>query len=554
MSTTSTTPSPEDVGIVDTGRLDGASRLRIFSVLAVIVLFTEVAPLQYIMIAAALQKLTSTFASVGANLTWAIIIPGLVGAAVSPLIGKMSDVWGKKRVLLTCGVAFAAGCLIDALTRSWVLFLIGRGFQALAVTVLIIAYGLIRDLMPRKYVPLALGIATGGAGFSGVIAPIVGGFLVDHYGWPAMFWFLGIYVLVMTPVVMFVVPESKLRVKERINPAGAVLLCAGTLLTLLYLDKGQGWGWGRPTALAWLLTGLALLVLFFLIESRASSPLMDMKLFRHPRVSLVLLMGLFGSAIFAVQAYALGYMTQSPSASQLTGAITQGVVSRIRQQTGAVVPASAVHVTLNPGYSYGNGFSLLQYAVHLGIWAGAISVVFAPLAGALARRRGPRTPAIFAFALTTALGVVYALAIPSYNWVFFLVLTLVFGIGYAFGGTALPTFIVEGVPAEQQGISIGMLGVVLGMAGAIGLAIVTALLNANPVKAHINVLGHSTTQVIPQVFANRGYVAGFWVLAGMTLVALVIAVVMRHGRTPATGGALPGTVTEQLDASPASQS
>jgi hypothetical protein len=76
---------------------------------------------------------------------------------------------------------------------------------------------------------------------------------------------------------------------------------------------------------------------------------MDIRLLRHPRVSLVLLTGLFGSAVFAVQAYALGYMTQSPSAGRLKASITQSVVSRIHQRTGAAIPASAVHVTLNPG-------------------------------------------------------------------------------------------------------------------------------------------------------------------------------------------------------------
>ncbi|WP_330254605.1 hypothetical protein OG874_08705 [Nocardia sp. NBC_00565] len=85
---------------VDTGRLDGASPARIFTVLTVIVLFTEVAPMQYTIVAAALQKIAPTFPSVGANINWAIIVFGLIGAAASPLIGKMSDVWGKKRMFL----------------------------------------------------------------------------------------------------------------------------------------------------------------------------------------------------------------------------------------------------------------------------------------------------------------------------------------------------------------------------------------------------------------------------------------------------------------------
>src|SRR6476469_6821196 len=98
----------------DTGRLDGASRTRIFTVLAVIVLFSEIAPMQYTIVAAALQKIAPSFPGVGADINWAIIVFGLVGAAASPLIGKMSDVWGKKRMFLICGALFVIGCVLDA--------------------------------------------------------------------------------------------------------------------------------------------------------------------------------------------------------------------------------------------------------------------------------------------------------------------------------------------------------------------------------------------------------------------------------------------------------
>ncbi|WP_019925354.1 MFS transporter [Nocardia sp. BMG111209] len=539
MSTASTTPPPTEVA--DSARLDGASRLRIFTVLAVIVLYTEIAPLQYIMVAAALQKVSVSFPTVGANLNWSIIILGLVGSAVSPVLGKLSDVAGKRRIFVLCGVFFIAGCLIDALTSSWALFLIGRGLQAFAVATMIIAFGLIRDLMPRKYVPVGLGVAAAGAGFSGVLGPVLGGFLVDHFGWRAMFWFLGGFVLVMTPIVLMLVPESPLRVRQRINPIGAVLLSAGTLLVLLYLDKGQDWGWGRPTALAWVIAGVVLLAVFFVVESRIATPLMDPKLLRNPRVSLVLLIGLLGGALLAVHGYAVSYMTQTPGAEQLKSTVAQGVIAQVKSSNGVTLPASAVKVTLDPGYSYGNGFGLLSYALHLGMWAGLIGMIAGPIGGLLARRVGARIPLIIGLVLLTVFGGVFALAVPHYSWSLFLVFSVPFGVGFGLFQAATPILLVEGVPAEQQGITTGMYGVTTGMAAAIGLAVTTALLNASPVVAHIDVMGHAAAQTIPQVFADRGYVASYWVLSGATLIALVVALFMRHGRTPATGGATADT-------------
>ena len=131
-----TTPSePVDT----TGRLDGASKLRIFTVLAVIVLFTEVAPMQFVMVSAALRQIAPTFPDQGANINWAIIIFGVIGAAASPLIGKMSDIWGKKRMFLLCGVLFLIGCALCAITSNWMIFLVGRGLQATAIATAVIS-------------------------------------------------------------------------------------------------------------------------------------------------------------------------------------------------------------------------------------------------------------------------------------------------------------------------------------------------------------------------------------------------------------------------------
>ncbi|WP_067887970.1 MFS transporter [Nocardia vaccinii] len=538
MSTTETSPPPDHLDSPvenDTGRLDGASRVRIFAILIVIVLYTEVVPLQYTMVSAALQKMTKTFSTVGGNINWAVIILGLVGAAATPLIGKASDAWGKKKLFLATGVCFFVGCVICALTSNWTIFLIGRGLAAFSIASQVVAYGLIRDLIPRKYIPLGVGMIGAGLGFSGAIAPLIGGFLVDHFEWRAMFWFLAAFTLMLTPLVIWVVPETKLRVRERFDPFGAILLSAGALFTLLYLDNGQTWGWGRPSALAWLIGGLVMLALFVVVEFRVSRPIMDMKLLVNPKVSLTLLMTAFGVGITAVQPLALGYMTQTPNVDGLRENVVQGVVAQAHQMTGMTLPASLVHVNFDPGYTYGNGFSMLGYALHVGIWAGLLGMVVGPFAGAMARRLGARIPAILAFSILTISGIGFV--VFHYSWITYLVLYLLAGIGFGCFYAAGPNLIMDAVPQEQQGISAGMLGVTMSMGSAICMAVTTALLNNHPVKAHIDVMGHSTVQTIPQVFADRGYTLSFWVVLATTIVALIIAVLMRHGRSPATGGA-----------------
>ncbi|WP_040831289.1 MFS transporter, partial [Nocardia jiangxiensis] len=537
MSATEINPVPEEIErseAGETGRLNDSSRLRIAVVLVVIVLYTEIGPLQYTMVVSALQKLTKTFSGVGGNINWALIILGLIGAAANPLMGKASDIWGKKKILLVCGTLFLIGCVICALTSNWAVFLIGRGLSAFALATQFVSYGLIRDLLPRKYVPIGIGFVGTGVGFTGVVAPLLGGVLVDHFDWRALFWFLAAFTLVLTPLLLFIVPESPVRVRDRIDPIGAVLLSGGALLTLLYLDNGQSWGWGRPSALAWLIGGLLMLVLFVVVELRVSRPIMDMKVLLDPKVSVVLLMTFFGIGITAVQPLALGYMTQTPDADVMRQNMVQGVVAHA-QATGAHLPPDLVHVSFDPGYSYGNGFTLLQYALHMGVWASLLGMIVGPFGGIFTRRFGGRLSAIVAFVLLIASAVGFV--VVQYSWISYLALYVVAGLAFGFLWAALPNLIVDAVPEEQQGISTGMLGVIISLGTGGAMAVTTALLNSNPVVAHIDVAGHSSTQVLPQVFADRGYNQSFWMVLGITVVALIIALFMRHGRKPATGGA-----------------
>lgn len=559
MSTSVETTASPDVGDEDTGRLDGASKFRIFSVLAVIVLFTEVAPMQYVMVSAALRQIAPTFPDQGANLNWAIIVFGVIGAATSPLIGKLSDIWGKKRMFLVCGVLFMIGCVICAITSNWLLFLFGRGLQATAIATAVISYGLIRDLMPRKLVPVGLGIASTGLGISALAGPLIGGWIVEHSDWRAIFWFLFIFTIVMIPLVIVVVPESKLRVPQRLDIIGAALLGAGAVLTLIYLDNGQAWGWSKPSTLVWLIGGLALLALFPIVEMRVKEPIMDMKLLFTPRVSVVLFIALLASFMIGYQSYAVGYMTQSPPEAAVQAEVQSVAFEQVKagalQQAAAQLPPGVpmpkemenavlsqlspdmVQVQLDPGYTYGEGFSLLQFATHVTLAQSLIGMVFGFLAGLWIRRSGARIPLVLALVIFVGAAVAYA--VLGFGWVTLALISAVFGIAFGIYYAAMPNLIVEAVPARQQGISAGMLGVMQAMGVAIGLAVATAFLNANPVNAAVTVVGSGAptqTQEVPLIFADRGYEISFWFIAAFSLIALAGAVWMKHGRTPATGG------------------
>ncbi|WP_405485032.1 MFS transporter [Nocardia sp. NBC_00511] len=569
MSTSVDNAGPPSPALDDSARLDGASKLRIYSVLAVIVLFTEISPMQYVMVAAALRQIAPSFPSEGANINWAIIVFGVIGAAVSPLIGKLSDIYGKKKLFLICGVLFLIGTALCAVTSNWGLFLLGRGLEATAIATTVVSYGLIRDLMPRKLVPVGLGIASTGLGISALIGPLVGGYITDHTSWRGMFWFLFVFTLVMIPLLVLVVPESKLRTPQRLDVLGVLLLGAGATLTLIYLDKGQDWGWLRPSTLAWLIGGLVLLVLFPVVEMRARQPIMDMKLLFTPRVSVVLFIALLGSLMIGVQSYGPSYMIQSPPSSEVVAQARAATYEQVKTQAlaqaqkqaesqaqaslppGVTLPPGAVKVPeaevlsrlspemvqarLDPGYSYGEGFSLMKFATHVTLPQSLISMLFGFLGGLWVRRVGGRRPLVVALAVFVVTGLGYAML--GHGWVTMAVLGAIMGTGFAMYYATMPNLIVEAVPAQQQGISAGMLGVMQAMGAGIGISVATAFLNANPVEAVVSVTGAPTvTQQVPLLFSDRGYELSFYFVVATSAIALLGAVIMKSGRTPATGG------------------
>jgi MFS family permease len=531
-------PDPEPPA----ARLEGASRLRIFAVIGVVVLFAEIAALQYTMVASAARDIAPTFPGVGANISWMVIIFGLVGGATTPIFGKMSDLWGKRRMMLISGASFAVGTLICALTSSWALFLVGRALEAVAISAPTVAYGLFRDILPRRYIPASIGVIATGLGMSALVAPLLGGWLLDHYSWRSLFWFLLIFVAVVVPLLVLVVPETPLRTHQRLDLGGAVLLAVGVGLVLLYLSNGATWGWGRPTAWGWLAGGIALLLAFVAVEKRSAQPIMDLKLLFSPQVSMVLLAALLGSMVIGIQGYSIPYMLQTPHKAQLTQEITAQVVAASHGQlTPALVPL--VHISFNGLMAYGLGATLLGYGLHSAVFSGGTGMLAGGGAGEWARKVGPRYPLILAMATFTLSCLLYAFFSHS-AWQYG-VIAVVFGLGFGSFYAAAPNLIVEAVPARQQGISAGMLGVVNSLATSVGTAVLTAFLAANPAKFKVTIPGVPASltggfNTIPQLYTDNGYRDGLLFAAGAGVVGLVVAVLMRHGRRPATGGEASG--------------
>jgi MFS family permease len=525
---------------VDTGRLDGASGRRVLLVVLAIILAIELVPFQIVLVSLGAQKIAAAFPAAGNQTAWILTIWGLVGGALTPLLGKLSDIVGKKNVMTFSLLVAGAGLLIDALTTSWPLFLAGRALAGFAYPAIIISYGLIRDLVPRQWVSTAVGFVAGGSGLTAVIGPVVGGLLSDHYSWRSFFWFMFIFALVTVPVFVLLVPETKLRTRQRLDLGGAAILAAGVALILLYLNEGQSWGWGRPATMGWLLGGLALLVVFPFWERTQSAPLIDLGLVRTQRVWTVLLIGGIATTISVGVTYAVNYMAQTPGNTVRQGVI-QGVAAQAGQalhthMTPAALKALGVGITFNDPLRYALGLSLMQVAIRISLAITIVMVIVAPLAGWLFMKTGVYRPMIAALLVSAAGTTVFAFF--HYSITELLLAGCLWALSVGALNAANPNLIVEGVPQHKQGASAGLFGAASAFGTALGGTIFTAAAIAHPFRVIITAPGRKPTVAsVPQVYADGGYTEVFVIFTVIALAALLVVVfLMRFARQRVTGG------------------
>lgn len=401
-----------------------------------LILMVEVTGLTYTMVTPALSSIAATFRT--PHVAWVITAVTLVGAVAFAVCGKLGDIFGKKAVSLACILVFALGSVLTALATGFSLLVVGRALQGVGIATLVLIYGLVRDLLPPRMIPVALGFVGTGMGASTILGPFIGGALIHNFGFRAVFWFQLAYALVTGLVVLFVVPETRLRAPARLDWTGALLLGGGALVLLLGIGNAGSFGWKAPLTLAGILLGLVLLVAWFGQQRRAPEPLIDVGLLRERGLSLTLL------ASFCVQFVLVG--------------------------NSMIIPLFVMTPTES---GYGFGATELDVATYIAM-GGVTAMIAGPLAGYAARRVGSRGTLAFGGAMI-ALGSLL-LAFGHGSPIAVIVEMAVFGIGIGACTASLPNLVVRSVPADVQGISGGMLNLTGSLGSSIGSQVLVVVL------------------------------------------------------------------------------
>jgi EmrB/QacA subfamily drug resistance transporter len=412
------------------------------------------AALDQSIVAVALPKITSELGGLD-KLSWVVTAYLLTSTAATPLWGKISDLRGRRPMFQAAIVVFLIGSLIcgfspeiaDFLSVSGINVMIGgRAVQGVGAGGLMsLALAVIGDVIPPRERGKYQGLFAAVFGVSSVAGPLLGGWFTDNLGWEWIFFInipIGVAALIVTSLALKL---HQARRQASVDYLGAATIVGSVTSLVLYLSwAGPDRGWVSATGIWLLISALVLAALFVLVESRAKEPIIPLELFTHWTFTsniifaLIMGIGMFGGLIF-LPIYLQAVKGLSATHSGL-----------------AILPLVIGIFTT----SIGGG----QIMVRTGRYK------WMPITGALVVGS-----ALFAFSRLEVNTPYYVLALIMYA----------FGMGLGFTMQVVVTAVQNSVDRRHMGVATASVTFFRSMGGAIGTALLGAILNIR-LKYHLS--------------------------------------------------------------------
>ncbi|EST23853.1 MFS transporter [Streptomyces roseochromogenus] len=428
-----------------------------------------------------LPQLLSTAPS---NATWVLTSTLLSGAVATPIMGRLGDLYGKRKMLILSLAVMVAGALISALTSQLLTMIVGRTLQGFAMGAIPLGIGLMRDMLPREKLGSAMALMSSSIGVGGGLALPAAALVAQHTNWHALFYGaagLGVLSIALT---LLVVPESPMRAEGSFDLLGAIGLSGGLVLLLLPITKGSDWGWSSGTTLGLFGASVVVLLLWGLFELRVKAPLVDLRTTARPAVLFTNLASIMVGVAFYVVSLVLPQLLQLPKAT---------------------------------------GYGLGQSMVVAGLCVAPLGLTMmftAPVYARLSAKYGPKVTLIMGL-LIIALGYGGGLGLMDAAWQT-VVTSVVLGAGIGLAYSSLPALIVGAVPASETGAANGLNTLMRSIGTSVSSAVIGMVL-ANTAN---NVGGVA----IPTM---HGFRVSFLIATAAVAVGLLLALFLPKAARPA---------------------
>ncbi|MGW5010151.1 MFS transporter [Streptomyces parvulus] len=437
-------------------------------------------------LAPVLRSLTDVLHVTAAGLNWLSIANLMASVAFTPLLSRLGDLHGHRRVLRWNLAVVLLGSLVVGTAGSFRTLLIGQILQGAFAGFFPLLVGILRNRTSEAESRRSIGVMVA-ALVSGICLGGVASGLVAHYvDTPtAALWVPAAAVSVALLVTWPLLPETTERPGGRLDVRGGVLLCAGLVAVMLGLGQGglPGWEWTSPRTLACLVGGAAVTAVWVWVELRSPEPMIDVRLFRRRNVAVVALV----TTTFSFCMLGL----------QIASAVFLGTPGEVA--------------------GYGMGLSPLEiaFATIPGMASLALAAVAAPR---LAARVGDRATLVVG-SLLMAAGYALALALHT-SLTPYLLSTVLAGVGTGLLQQSTRTLAVESVPPEQTAVGSGINELLINVGGSLGAACVLAVTAAHTAAG----------SALP---AYGAYATTWSVCTGVSLLGALAALLYRRSDRPA---------------------
>ena len=410
----------------------------------------------------------------------------LSSSVLTPVLGKLGDTYGKKRLLVISLVVFGVGALGAAVSWSLESLIAFRVLQGAGAAVFPLSFGIIRDEFPPEKVGLGIGVVSSVFGAGGGVGLVASGIILEYLDWHWLFLIGGIPVLVAAAVIARHVPESQTLTPTKPDYAGAAALSFALATLLLGISQGNAWGWSSARVIGLLAASALFFALWAVIERRVREPMVDLGMLARPKMAATnAITFLVGFAMFSA-------FISLPNFVQVPAGLPAGIAERA---------------------GYGFGASPIESGLFF--VPSSLAMIFAgPIAGSLGSRLGAAVPLrIGLLAAGSGLGL-FVLAHDE-PWHIYTSMALL-GVGIGFSLAAVGKLAVDNARSRETGVASAINTIMRTAGAALGAQVAATIISANLIPG----------TAVP---AETGFTVAFTIGTITVLAALVPTFVLTRG-------------------------